>query len=559
MATPVDDDLVLHRFYAHARSRPGAIFLTQPLGQGRVEDFSFARVLDEARRMAAHLRALGLPPQSRIAIGSKNCAHFFISDLAIWMAGHVSVALYPTQDAATVRHILDHSEARLVFLGKLDGCDDLRRGVPPTLPAVAYPLAPADLSCPRWDDVVRQHAPIPDEPRRRPEDWACIFYTSGTTGRPKGVIHSFASISAPTNGLVRLLRVTPADRYLSYLPLAHGMERWAGECQSLASGARVFFSQGLDTFLDDLRRARPTLFASVPRLLLKFQQGVHAKVPEEKLARLLRVPVVRTLVRRKVLRGLGLDQVRFAGTGSAAAPAPLMAWYRALGVDLVEGYGMTENFNYSHLGLPGAYRPGFVGPPHGGVECRIGDGGEVLVKSPGSMVGYFKEPELTRAAFTEDGFLHTGDQGVVEGGQLKITGRVKELFKTTKGKYVAPAPIEGLLAAGDPVELCCVAGAGHPAPHAVIQLAEEAAAAAARDAATRDATTKVLEALLERVNAQVPPYERLAFVVVSRERWSVEAGFLTPTLKVKRAAVEKRCAPELERWYASGQRVIWQD
>jgi long-subunit acyl-CoA synthetase (AMP-forming) len=554
-----DEDLVLHRFYEHARRRPDAIWLTQPLGGGRVEHIPFARALDEAKRMAAYLRSLALPPQSRIAVVSKNCAHYFLSDLAIWMAGHVTVSIYPTQDAPTVRYILEHSGARLLFVGKLDGWGELRRGVPSDLPCVAYPLAPPDAGGSRWDDVVARHAPIPDDPRRGPSDRACIFYTSGTTGRPKGVVHSFATISVPTAGLVRALAIGPSDRYLSYLPLAHVMERWVGECQAMWSGARVFFSESLETFVDDLRRARPTLFASVPRLLLKFQAGVQAKLPQQRLERLLRIPLVSRLVKRKILRGLGLDQVRFAGSGSAAAPPALIAWYRALGLDLVEGYGMTENFCYSHLGLPGRYRAGFAGPAQEGVECRIGEGGEVQVRTPGNMVCYFEEPDLTRAAFTADGFLRTGDQGVIEDGQLRITGRVKELFKTTKGKYVAPAPIEGLIAGEEPVELCCVAGAGHPAAHAIVQLAEGPAAAAVQDAAARAATTRALETLLDHVNAGLPPYERLAFLAVARDRWSVEGGFLTPTLKVKRAAIEKRYGPALDGWYASGRKVIWEE
>jgi long-chain acyl-CoA synthetase len=551
-----EEELVLHRFYEHARSRPDAPFLTQPLGQGRVDDFSFARVLDEAKRVAAHLRSLGLPPGSRIAIASKNCAHFLVTDLAIWMAGHVSVALYPTQDAPTVRYILEHCEARLLFVGKLDAWEELRKGVPEGLPRVAYPLAP-DVGGQRWADLLRRHDPIRDEPRRLPDDWAFIFYTSGTTGRPKGVVHSFATVSAATNGLVRELRMTPSDRYLSYLPLAHAMERWLGECSTMACGARVFFAESVETFVADLQRARPTLFASVPRLLLKFQQGVHAKVPPRKLDRLLKVPVVSALVKRKILRGLGLDQMRFGGSGSAAAPTSLVAWYRGLGLEFVEGYGMTENFSYSHLGRAGAYRPGTVGVPHDGVECKLAEDGEVLVRSPANMVGYYKDPDLTRAAFTADGFLRTGDLGAIEDGHLTITGRVKELFKTTKGKYVAPAALEARLAGVGPIELCCVAGAGQPAAYAVVQLTE-VAEAAARDAAGRAETTRTLEALLERVNGQVAPFERLAFLAVARERWSIDGGFLTPTLKLKRAAIEKRYAPQLAGWYGGGRRVIWE-
>jgi long-chain acyl-CoA synthetase len=551
-----EDDLVLHRFYRVAQERPDEIYLTQPLGGGHVEHFSFARALDEARRVATYLRSLNLPPRSHVAIASKNCAWFFLADLAIWMAGHVSVALYPTLDAATTRYVLEHAEAKVLFVGKLDGWDELRKGIPDGLPCVALPLAP-ETGFQAWATILQRFEPIPDLPRRRPDEWSFIFYTSGTTGRPKGVIHTFETMSVPTLGIIALLDVRATDRYLSYLPLAHAMERWLGECCSMAAGYRVFFAESVATFVEDVKRARPTLFVSVPRLWLKFQQGVHAKLPPARLRRMLRIPVLSGMVRRKVLENLGLDQVRVAGCGSAPLPDGLRTWYRELGLELLDGYGMTENFSWSHLTRPGQARRGFIGPPDPGVECRIGDGGEILVKSPANMVGYFKDPALTQESFTDDGFLRTGDQGVVEDGQLAITGRVKELFKTTKGKYVAPAPIEGQLNGQGAVELCCVAGAGREAPHAVVQLSEAVAPRTA-DPAVRAAVAAELDALLERVNAHLSTYERLAFVAVAKDRWSIDDGSLTPTLKIRRATIEKRYAPALDAWYASGRKVIWE-
>jgi long-chain acyl-CoA synthetase len=553
-----EDDVILHRFYRVVRERPDAVYLTQPLGGGRIDHVSFARALDEAKRMAAYLRSLALPPQSRIAIVSKNCAHFFLSDLAIWMAGHVSVAIFPTLDAATVRFILEHSESRLLFVGKLDAWDEIAKGVPPGLPCVAYPLAPP-TGLPAWDDVVRSHAPIADEPRRRPDDWALVVYTSGSTGRPKGAVHTFASISAPTRGIVELLGVSAKDRVLSYLPLAHAMDRWLSECASLVTGGHVYFAESLDTFLEDRKRARPTLFLSVPRLWLKFQRGVFAKVPERKLERLLALPLVGALVRRKILKGLGLDHVRFAGSGSAPIPPELLAWYRHLGLELLEGYGMTENFNYSHVTRPGRGRPGYIGHAYDDVECRLGEDGEILVRSPGTMLGYLKEPELTAEAFTSDGFLRTGDLGVIdEEGRLMITGRKKELFKTSKGKYVAPAPIENLLNRESCVELSIVAGSGQVATHAVVQLAEHVRERI-HDPAVQGEVTRDLERALERINREVSIYERLSFIAVAREPWTIEDGSLTPSMKLRRSAIEARYAPALSRWYASGRKVVWEE
>ncbi len=559
MSELADEELILQRFFHHAATRPDAVYLTQPLPGGRIENFSFARTLDEARRLAAYLRSLKLPRQSKIALVSKNCAHFFVADLAIWMAGHVSVALYPTLTADIVRFILEHSEAKLLFWGKLDDAawPEIQKGIPEQLPCVAMPLAP-ESTYTKWTDLIARYDPIEDLPTRDADDEALIIYTSGSTGRPKGVLHSFRTISAPTPYLVELLDINSADRLISYLPLAHSMDRWLSECVSLYAGCRVFFAQSLDTFVEDLKRARPTLFASVPRLWLKFQQGVFAKLPEKKLSRLLKIPIVSSVVKKKVLAQLGLADVRFAASGSAPIPAELIGWFRDLGLELLEGYGMSENFNYSHLTLPGQGRPGYIGHPQPGVSWRLSEDNEILVKSPGNMVGYYKEPELTRAAFTDDGYLKTGDQGDVdEAGRLKITGRIKELFKTSKGKYVAPVPIENMLNADPHVELCCVGGAGESATCALVQLAEGYRQEAQSDSG-RARINAALASLQERINAELPVYERLAFVVITQEPWSIEGGQLTPTLKIRRSAIESQYAPKLPQWYAAGEKVIWE-
>ena len=315
-----------------------------------------------------------------------------------------------------------------------------------------------------------------------------------------------------------------------------------------------YFAESLDTFVKDLQRASPTLFVSVPRLWLKFQQGVFTKMPKKKLARLLKVPILSRIVRKKVLRGLGLEHVRFAGSGSAPIPPELIQWYLDLGLELLEGYGMSENFNYSHVSRPGQARVGYVGHTYPEVEHRLSEEGEILVKSPGSMLGYYKEPELTKQAFTEDGFLKTGDRGEIDDqGRLRITGRIKELFKTSKGKYVAPAPIENKLLSHELVELACVSGSGFPQPHAVLQLGETVAGK------SRDELTASLQAHLKAVNAQLDHHEQLSFLAVASESWQIENGFLTPSMKLKRPKIEDTYAPLAEAWYEAKTPVVWQE
>jgi len=218
---------------------------------------------------------------------------------------------------------------------------------------------------------------------------------------------------------------------------------------------------------------------------------------------------------------------------------------------------MTENFAYSHVSMPGKSRVGYVGNTYPGVEHRIGDDGEILVKSPGDMMGYYKEPEMTRASFTDDGFFKTGDQGEIDAeGRLRITGRTKEIFKCGKGKYIAPAPIENLLNAHDHLEMSCVTGAGMSQPFALVQLSE-ALRGTTDDDERRAEVKTTLRGLLDRVNAALEHHERLQFLVVVTEEWTMEAGLLTPTLKIKRQAVEDRYAANVEGWYDQNEAILW--
>lgn len=549
-------DWALHWEKVH----PDMLHFVQPLGGDvdNVKTWTFAQALKEARRVAAYLERLGLPPKSRIAICSKNCAHWILADWAIWMAGHVSVPLYPVLNAATVRYILEHSDSKLLFVGKLDPVwAEMAPGIPADVRQVGFPLAPPG-NYERWDDIVSRHEPLEKVAHRTLDEMATIVYTSGSTGQPKGVMLSFGAMAAATEGLTAMMGFEPVDRMLSYLPLAHTMERWIiGGCATRAP-FQVFFADSVSSFMQDLQRARPTLFLSVPRLYGKFQAGVFKKLPPKKLDLLLSIPIVRGIVKKKVLRNLGLDKVRFAGSGSAPIRGDLLAWYRKLGLELLEGYGMSENFNYSHVNKVGQVRVGSVGSPYPGVECKIGPDQEVLVKSPGMMMGYYKQPNETSEAFTEDGFFKTGDCGDIdELGRLQITGRVKEIFKTAKGKYVAPAPIENKLLNHPGIEQACVSGAGQSQPHALVVLSEDARAGVKQGG--KEALESELLEHLKDVNKGLDNIEQLQFLSVVKDDWTPENGFLTPTLKIKRSKIEDAYRNQVPGWYAQDRKVIWAD
>jgi long-chain acyl-CoA synthetase len=557
MAEVTPDQLPLQRIYHWEKARAAQVYLTQPVPGGSALHYTWADVVNQARHMAAYLKSRNFPPRSNIGILSKNCAHWLIADYAIWMAGHVSVPLYPTLTAESVRQILVHSEARALFVGKLDDWDKMKAGVPGAVHCIAMPLAPV-TDFPKWDDIAASVEPLRDSPVRPGSELATIIYTSGTTGMPKGVMQSFGALAWAVHAVQKRVGSASDDRTLSYLPLSHIAERVALEMGSLKSGFQIFFAESLETFARDLQRARPTLFFSVPRLWVKFQQGVHAKMPKEKLERLLKVPLLGAYVRRKVLKGLGLDQCRRAFGGAAPMPPELLRWYQALGLGIIEVYGMTENCGVSHSTLPGQSQPGYVGVPYDGVESRLGPDNEVQTRSPATMLGYFKEPEKTREAITEDGWLRTGDKGQLDAqGSLRITGRVKDLFKTSKGKYVAPAPIEDKLVAHPKVEACCVAGANQAQPCGLIMLSAEARKES-DDASRRAALEQSLAEHLSRVNAMLDAHEQMDFLAVVKDTWAVDNGFVTPTMKVKRNVIESTYGQQLEGWYAKRQPVVWQ-
>jgi len=549
------DDLPLQFIYRWERERADRVFLTQPFGGGRVRHWTWAQAVSEARRMAAYLKAQHWEPGAKVAILSKNCAWWVMADMAIWMAGHVSVPIYPSLRAQSVRQILEHSGARACFVGPTDERETGVCGLP-GMAWIAFPNASdgAELG---WESLVESNLPMAGTPTRSEDDLATIIYTSGTTGTPKGVMHRFGALAFDARILSEMLKLNREQRLLSYLPLAHIVERIGVEAMGYRLATHLFFTEGIETFIEDLHRARPTVFLSVPRLLLKFQQGVFDKVPKEKLDRLLRIPAVNLFVKRRILRQLGLNTVQLAACGAAPLPTEILLWYRSLGLQLAEGYGMTETM-ITHLPQPHAVRPGYVGCALEGVETKVSSEGELLVRSPMNMSGYYREEKMTRDAFTEDGFFRTGDVVAIESdGQVKIIGRIKEQFKTSKGKYVAPAPIEGRLMEHPTVEACCLMGAGQPSPFAIVVLST-AARERCVDPQVRKDMEESLRARMEAINGELDPFERLSMIVIADGPWSIANGLMTPTLKIRRGALEGYYEQLIEEWKAQGPPVVWE-
>ena len=549
-------DLPLQRIYQSEQKRAANTLFTQPW-QGQEQTWTWAEAMQEVRRIASFLEAQQYPPGSNIAIMAKNSAWWIMADFAIWMAGHVSIPIFPTVQEASLLAIFKQSRPVACFLGAVEHLPSLEEPCLQSMTWVTFPHHDrAQMTS--WSTLLRDYGPMAGSPVRAADDLATIIYTSGTTGNPKGVMHTFGALSLMAIAVKRALGRAgePGERILSYLPLAHIAERAIVETSTFFLPLHVFFTEGQASFLADLQRSRATVFFTIPRLLIRFQQGVLEKVPQKKLDVLLRMPIVKSLIQKKILRGLGLGDAWVAASGAAPLPASVIKWYHRLGLNLIEGYGMTET-GITHVPSPGRDRVGYVGESFDFAVTRISDDGEIQIKGPMNFAGYYLAPEATAASFTEDGYFHTGDRGTMdEQGRLRIVGRLKEEFKTSKGKYVIPAQIEKVLSLSSRFESVCVLGSGMTAPFAMVVLVPDARSKCVTSEARSEMERLLLEDL-ETTNSQHEHHEHLRFIVIDGQPWTPDNDLMTPTLKVRRAKLEEQYAARFEGWEKEQKKVIW--
>jgi long-chain acyl-CoA synthetase len=548
----------LQMLFHWAEQRPQQPFLYQAVN-GEWQPYSWSKVADQVRRMASALKAL-LPPGSKVAISGRNTAHWFMADQAIAMAGMISVGLYPKQSEAHTKFILEHSETKIVFVGPAPDQDEFMRAIPAGIKTVGFPYSevpPCDL---KWDDLIAKHEPLQEAPNPKPDDLLTLIYTSGTTGNPKGVIVTFGNMMFAAKGLQEALPPLPSgERFFSYLPLAHAFERGAVELTSLYFGAEVWFLENIDKLAEQLAQVAPTRFFAVPLVYARIQAGVLKKLPQAKLEKLTKIPLLGGYIRRKILKGIGLQNARMCFSGAAPLPVPLMEWFKKyLGLEILQGYGMTENSIYATASRPGRNRIGAVGQEMPGANMKIDNPdakgeGEILYKHPGVTPGYYKDPEKTKELFTADGYLRTGDKGRVDkDGYLYITGRVKDIFKTLKGKYVAPAPIEGAMARNTDIDQLCLVGSGMKQPILVVSPTPGARGKEKAD------FEQQLVADMDAVNVALEDHEKIAKAIVVKDLWTIDNGIMTPTMKVKRNEVEKRYQAILAANDGTKARVVWE-
>lgn len=542
--TPVD------KFYHWETSTPNSNFLRQPIA-GEWHTWTYSQAGDSIRRIASSIKAMALPPKSNIAILSKNCAHWIMADFAIWMAGHVSVPVYPTLSADGIRYILEHSESKVIFVGKLDDFSKQQSGVPSSVKQIRFPHYGAGSGV-EWDTLLKAE-PMKENFHPSPDDISSIMYSSGTTGTPKGVMIPFRAMNFVGETMASSMIRQP-EQFFSYLPLSHIAEKAYLGMGALYSGSSIAFTESLDKFGANLMEIQPTIFGGVPRIFAKLQEGVLKKLPQKKLDTLLSIPVVSFLIKRAIRKKLGFGRLKTIVGGAAPIPLSILEWFSKLGINIDELYGMTENCGFSHGDHGGKARFGTVGRPWKDVDVKLSEEGEILVKHPGLMLGYYKDPETTAQTFTSDGYLKTGDKGSIDKEQfLTITGRIKDQFKTDKAKFVAPGPIETKLLANKDIEQVCVVGMGIPQPIALIVLS------AAGKAKSKNDITQSLSSTVEAVNKSLEHFEQLEKAVILKDEWTIENGLMTPSLKVKRNEIEKIHLKTYPLWYKEEAIVVWQN
>ncbi|MDL5047698.1 AMP-binding protein [Oscillatoria amoena NRMC-F 0135] len=526
-------------------------FLRQPVN-GVWKTWTYQQAGDEIRRIANGIRAQNFPKGSKVAFLSKNCAHWIMADLAIMMAGHISVPLYATITASSIHQILEHSESKMIIVGKLDDYSPQRQGIPAQVMKLgigAYGINDGHS----WETWVKTYEPIQEVHAWAPDDLLTIMYTSGTTGKPKGVMHTVSNFDTTLSSAIPELGIQLHPTLFSYLPLSHIAERLGIELMGIYQGGNFSFPETLQTFPKNLSDTQPTHFFAVPRIWAKFQEKILEKLPQKKLDTLLSIPLINTLIKKKIKKGLGLSRAQQIFSGAAPISVDLLRWYQRLGIEILQAYGMTEDCVYAHFNRNGSNRHGTVGKPLQGLTVKIANDGEIRVKCPGLTKGYYKEAELTQTLFDEEGYLKTGDQGIISSdGFLTITGRVKDQFKTDKGKYIAPAPIETRILSNPDIELVCVVGMGVPQPMALVVLS------ASGKTRTKEQLIHSLSATLKEINPSLEAHEHVEKAVIMKDDWTVENNLLTPTLKVKRNEVEKIHLPNYPKWYHQEGLVVWE-
>ncbi len=601
------------RVRARAQSTPDLVALREK-DFGVWQEITWASYWETVLTVGHALLALGLDPGDRVAIHSENRPEWLYADVGIQAIRATTVGLYPTNPQAEVGYLLSHSGTRILIaedqeqvdkaLAVIDSCPDLERIVYIEPRGIRYHYTHPKLLA--WKDLLALGAehriahPGAVEERMAAttaDDIATLIYTSGTTGPPKGAMLSVANLDFSIKTLIEEqgLAHPPAntsDFGLSYLPLCHIAERTFTIHQNAAAGVQMHFGESIATVQTDLREVQPTLLFGVPRIWERILAGVHIRLASASLLKRLNARywlkvsqrIGDTLVRtggrhtfgtrltyaigwlffyRALRERIGMSRVRFASSGAAPIAPEVLKFFMGIGVPMHEIYGMTENAAISTVNHPGRIKLGTVGEAHPGVEIRLDEEtGEILTRSPAVFVGYFRDPEATRAAKDADGWLRTGDVGEwIDGTHLKITDRKKDILITAGGKNVAPSEIENSLKTSPYIKEAIVVGDRRPYLVALIGIELETVSDWAqrrgiafttyRDLSEKPEVVKLVQSIVDGVNSRLATVEQIKKFRMLPKELDHEDGELTATQKVKRAAIAKLFSDLVDDLYGS--------
>jgi long-chain acyl-CoA synthetase len=554
---------------------------------GKYQPISWSEAARSVNRLARGLVALGVHPGDRVGLASENRPEWAIADLAIMSAGAITVPAYTTNTVDDHRHILGNSGARVVIASKPPLSERVAAAAAqvPSVQAVVAMETPASEAVLGWDTVLALGNARPDDIAERvaalaPDDVACIIYTSGTGGLPKGVLATHRNILANCRGAFHLLEMLGLgdEVFLSFLPLSHSYEHTAGLMFPISIGAQIYFAEGADTLAANLTEVKPTLMTAVPRLYETMHQRIRRGIEREKglkrslfekavtvgrkrlagenlgFGERLVDPLLEKLVRDKVRARFG-GRLKAMISGGAPLNPEIGSFFLALGVQLLQGYGQTEAAPVVCCNPPGTIKIDSVGPPLRGVEVKIAEDGEIMVAGDNVMKGYWNDPEAT-ARTVSNGWLATGDIGYLDSdGYLRITDRKRDFIKNSGGDMIAPAKVEGSLTLTPEIAQAMVAGDQRPYLVAVIVPDPEFAQHhAGRDAdlaalAGDAGFVKAIGDVVAQVNAKLPAVERVRRFVIANEPFTTGNGQLTPTLKVRRHAVRAVYGEALDALY----------
>ena len=548
------------KFYKWEKELKDKPFLRQPFGD-KWEEYTWGEVGQMARKLASGLKSLGLRERAHIGLISKNCREWIIADLAIMIAGYVSVPFFPSLKGKELAYVMDFGDVDALFVGKIETWDEIKNDLPKDMPLISFPTYKGFSNITKgyqWFDFINKFEPLMEPNVPKLSDLWTIIFTSGTTGNPKGVMLSYLAndmtkvITEDSNPLK--INFSGDNDFISFLPLNHIAERVVVEHTCFRFGGTISFVESLETFSKNLQDVQPHVFFAAPRVWTKFQLGILSKFSQKKLDTFLKIPIISGIIKGKLKKALGLSRARATVSGAAPMQVTQIEWFRKIGVYITNGYGMTENCAIcTQVDGRDFGKMDSVGKPQSRVEVKIDNSnGEILMRGPFLMDGYYKRKELTDETL-RGGWLHTGDKGFIdEDNYLHITGRVVDSFKTSKGKYIEPLTLEYYFGDIKELEEVCVAGLGMSQPLCLAQLSD-----IGREMSKEDLTNMLTEKFNE-INSGLENYKKMSTLIIVKDKWTEENNAIGPTLKIKRGTIDKMYSSNYESWEEDKRNVIWE-